>query len=64
MADAAARLAAQGLVMTYPHYLYLRDQLVPDVSIYYNIDDYRPVLARVRPTGSVSWSGRWCARRT
>jgi glycosyltransferase involved in cell wall biosynthesis len=30
----------RGLVMTYPHYLYLRDQLRPDVSIYYNIDDY------------------------
>jgi len=30
----------RGLVMTYPHYLHLRDQLGPDVSIYYNIDDY------------------------
>jgi len=30
----------RGLVMSYPHYLYLRDQLRPDVSIYYNIDDY------------------------
>jgi teichuronic acid biosynthesis glycosyltransferase TuaH len=30
----------RGLVMLYPHYLYLRDQLQPDVSIYYNIDDY------------------------
>jgi teichuronic acid biosynthesis glycosyltransferase TuaH len=29
-----------GLVMTYPHYLYLRNLLRPDVSIYYNIDDY------------------------
>ena len=26
--------------MTYPHYLYLLDQLQPDVSLYYNIDDY------------------------
>ena len=26
--------------MLYPHYLYLRDQLRPDVSIYYNVDDY------------------------
>jgi len=30
----------RGLVMTYPHYLYLSDLLRPDVSIYYNIDDY------------------------
>ncbi len=30
----------RGLVMTYPHYLYLRDQLRPDFSVYYNIDDY------------------------
>ena len=29
-----------GLVMTYPHYLYLSNLLRPDVSIYYNIDDY------------------------
>jgi hypothetical protein len=28
------------LVMTYPHYLYLRDQLGPDRVIYFNIDDY------------------------
>ena len=32
--------ARRGLVMTYPHYLYLRDQLDPDVTLYYNIDDY------------------------
>ena len=30
----------RGLVLTYPHYLYLRDQLGPDVTLYYNIDDY------------------------
>jgi teichuronic acid biosynthesis glycosyltransferase TuaH len=30
----------RGLVMTYPHYLYLSDLLGPDASIYYNIDDY------------------------
>jgi glycosyltransferase involved in cell wall biosynthesis len=30
----------RALVMLYPHYLYLRDQLRPDVSIYYNVDDY------------------------
>lgn len=32
--------AALTLVMTYPHYLYLRDQLRPDRTIYFNIDDY------------------------
>jgi teichuronic acid biosynthesis glycosyltransferase TuaH len=30
----------RGLVMLYPHYLYLRDLLRPDVSVYYNVDDY------------------------
>ncbi len=30
----------RGLVMSYPHYLHLHKQLEPDVSIYYNIDDY------------------------
>ncbi len=30
----------RGLVMSYPHYMYLRDQLRPDVTVYYNIDDY------------------------
>src|SRR5581483_8976921 len=34
---ADARLA---LVMTYPHYLYLRDQVRPDIQVYFNIDDY------------------------
>lgn len=28
------------LVMTYPHYLYLRDAVRPDRTIYYNLDDY------------------------
>jgi len=28
------------LVMTYPHYLHLRDQLRPDRLIYFNFDDY------------------------
>src|SRR4051794_7557004 len=28
------------LVMTYPHYLYLRDIVRPDRQIYFNIDDY------------------------
>jgi glycosyltransferase involved in cell wall biosynthesis len=30
----------RGLVMSYPHYIYLHRMLRPDVSIYYNIDDY------------------------
>ena len=32
--------ARRGLVLTYPHYLYLRDQLGPEITLYYNIDDY------------------------
>jgi hypothetical protein len=35
--------AAQGplaLIMTYPHYLYLRDQVRPDIQVYFNVDDY------------------------
>ncbi|MDB5352731.1 MAG: hypothetical protein JWN86_3978 [Planctomycetota bacterium] len=28
------------LVMTYPYYLYLRDQVRPDRTVYFNIDDY------------------------
>lgn len=32
--------ATRGLVLTYPHYLYLRDQLDPDRTLYYNLDDY------------------------
>jgi teichuronic acid biosynthesis glycosyltransferase TuaH len=30
----------RGLVMSYPHYLHLHRQLAPDVSVYFNIDDY------------------------
>jgi teichuronic acid biosynthesis glycosyltransferase TuaH len=30
----------RGLVMSYPHYLYLSELLRPDVTVYYNIDDY------------------------
>jgi glycosyltransferase involved in cell wall biosynthesis len=32
--------SARGLVTTYPHYLHLANQLKPDVSLYYNLDDY------------------------
>ena len=28
------------LVMTYPHYLHLRDMVRPDRSVYFNVDDY------------------------
>jgi glycosyltransferase involved in cell wall biosynthesis len=38
--DEAGPPARRGLVLTYPHYLYLRDQLEPDVILYYNVDDY------------------------
>jgi teichuronic acid biosynthesis glycosyltransferase TuaH len=38
--DARPRIWRRGLVMSYPHYLYLREMLRPDVSVYYNIDDY------------------------
>ncbi len=30
----------RGLVMVFPHYLYLSEQSRPEVSLYYNIDDY------------------------
>jgi teichuronic acid biosynthesis glycosyltransferase TuaH len=39
----------RGLVMSYPHYMYLHDQRRPDISVYYNIDDYTlywPAMAR------------------
>ncbi len=36
----AAPGAPLALVMTYPHYLYLRDQVRPDRLVYLNIDDY------------------------
>ncbi len=35
-----ARESRLVLVMTYPHYLYLRDAVRPDRAIYYNLDDY------------------------
>ena len=41
--DWRRRHAADGrlvLVMTYPHYLYLRDAVRPDRAVYYNLDDY------------------------
>lgn len=44
--------APLALVMTYPHYLYLRDRLRPDLLVYFNLDDYTlywpRVAARVR----------------
>jgi hypothetical protein len=38
--DRVARGSPLALVMTYPHYLYLHDLVRPDLSVYYNIDDY------------------------
>jgi hypothetical protein len=35
-----ARGGRLALVMTYPHYLYLRDLLRPDRQVYFNVDDY------------------------
>jgi len=32
--------ASRGLVMTYPHYLHLANQVEPDLALYYNLDDY------------------------
>jgi glycosyltransferase involved in cell wall biosynthesis len=32
--------APLALVMTYPHYLHLRDAVRPDLSVYLNLDDY------------------------
>ncbi len=51
------------LVMTYPHYLYLRAQVRPDLSIYFNIDDYSQYWPRCA-IGSTSSSGRRSGSRT
>jgi teichuronic acid biosynthesis glycosyltransferase TuaH len=40
------------LVMTYPHYLFLRDQLRPDCQVYFNIDDYTQYWPRRAATVS------------
>jgi teichuronic acid biosynthesis glycosyltransferase TuaH len=32
--------ARQSLVMTYPHYLFLRELVQPQISVYLNLDDY------------------------
>jgi glycosyltransferase involved in cell wall biosynthesis len=37
---AHATKARRVLVMTYPHYLFLRDLVQPDSSVYFNVDDY------------------------
>src|SRR5262249_41360922 len=50
IADWRARHAPDGrlaLVMTYPHYLYLRDLVRPDLHIYFNIDDYSQYWPRI-----------------
>ena len=38
--SAHAGIAPLVLVMTYPHYLYLRDMVRPDLHVYFNVDDY------------------------
>lgn len=38
---AVAPDAPLSLVMTYPHYLYLKELVRPDHSVYFNLDDYR-----------------------
>src|SRR4029078_11764399 len=38
--QAHARAGRLVLVMTYPHYLYLRDLVRPDQQVYFNLDDY------------------------
>ena len=59
----------RGLVMSYPHYLYLRDQLRPDVSVYYNIDDYtlywpdRPAGPRARARDGLAAEVTICVSR-
>jgi teichuronic acid biosynthesis glycosyltransferase TuaH len=45
--DIQPRSWRRGLVMSYPHYLHLHNQLRPDVSVYYNIDDYALYWPRV-----------------
>jgi teichuronic acid biosynthesis glycosyltransferase TuaH len=53
IADWRERHAPQGrlaLIMTYPHYLYLRDLVQPEIHVYFNIDDYSQYWPR--------WAGR------
>jgi teichuronic acid biosynthesis glycosyltransferase TuaH len=45
--DTQPRSWRRGLVMSYPHYFHLHNQLRPDVSVYYNIDDYALYWPRV-----------------
>ena len=47
----------RGLVMSYPHYLHLHDQLRPDVSVYYNIDDYALYWPRAAETDPRAGAG-------
>jgi glycosyltransferase involved in cell wall biosynthesis len=45
--DQARPAARPGLILTYPHYIHLLDRLHPEVSLYYNIDDYALYWPRV-----------------
>ena len=55
--------APLALVMTYPHYLFLRDLVRPDLLVYFNLDDYslywpsRPIEVR-RPGTQLVARGR------
>ena len=51
------------LVMTYPYYLYLAEQLRPERLVYYNFDDYR-FFCRRSPMKSSPWSAGRSSRRT
>ena len=50
------------LVMTYPHYVFLRDQVRPDRQIYFNIDDYAQYWPRLAQSGQSSSSDRRCVK--
>jgi hypothetical protein len=50
------------LVMTYPHYLYLRDLVRPERSVYFNLDDY--ALYWPRQAGAVNALERQAVRES
>jgi teichuronic acid biosynthesis glycosyltransferase TuaH len=45
--EQAAPDSCLALVMTYPHYLYLRDLVRPNRTVYFNIDDYSQYWPRI-----------------
>ena len=56
--------APLALVMTYPHYLYLRDIVRPDRQVYFNIDDYALYWPRARRPGQRAGAAGGRARPT